>query len=106
MKGVLPWLIRWACQVDGTRDFRSALAVLVGPVQKKIFSPHTISIPFSPSPSNLGRQSCRIAGLLEDIFDNKHVLLKVTESGPPFRTAEMGATLLVSGIFIFLRIKN
>ncbi len=46
------------------------------------------------------RQSCRVAGLLLGISDKKCVLLKVTESGPPFRTAEMGATLLVSGIII------
>ncbi len=38
MKGVLPWLVRWACHA-GTRDFCSALAGLVGPVQN-IFFPH------------------------------------------------------------------
>jgi hypothetical protein len=32
MKGVLSWLVRWACRA-GTRDFYSALAALVGPVQ-------------------------------------------------------------------------
>jgi hypothetical protein len=37
MKGVLPWLVRWACRAS-TRDFCSALAALVGPVQKN-FSP-------------------------------------------------------------------
>ncbi len=34
IKGVLPWLVRWACRA-GTRDFCSALAALVavvGPV--------------------------------------------------------------------------
>ena len=31
MKGVLPWLVRWACRA-GTRDFCSALADLVGPL--------------------------------------------------------------------------
>jgi hypothetical protein len=34
MKGVLPWLVRWACHA-GTRDFCSALTALVGP--SKIF---------------------------------------------------------------------
>jgi hypothetical protein len=32
MTGVLTWLVRWACRA-GTRDFCSALAALVGPVQ-------------------------------------------------------------------------
>ncbi len=31
MKGVLSWLVRWACHA-GTRDFCLALAALVGPV--------------------------------------------------------------------------
>ncbi len=31
IKGVLSWLVRWACRA-GTRDFGSALAALVGPV--------------------------------------------------------------------------
>ncbi len=34
---VLPWLVRWACRA-GTRDFCSALAALVGPVQNFYFS--------------------------------------------------------------------
>ncbi len=37
------WLVRWACRA-GTRDFCSALAALVGPVQILFSSPHTISI--------------------------------------------------------------
>ena len=37
MKGVLPWLVRWACRAS-TRDFYPALAALVGPVQKIFFS--------------------------------------------------------------------
>ncbi len=41
MKGVLPWFVRWACRA-GTREFCSALAALVGPVQKKI--PHRTPI--------------------------------------------------------------
>jgi hypothetical protein len=52
MKGVLPWLVRWACHA-GTRDFHSALASLVDPVQKIFFPHHTISIPLSPSLSKL-----------------------------------------------------
>jgi hypothetical protein len=32
IKGVLPWLIRWAWH-PGTRDFCSAFAAFVGPVQ-------------------------------------------------------------------------
>jgi hypothetical protein len=33
MKGVDPWLVRWACRA-GTRDFCSAFIALVGPEQK------------------------------------------------------------------------
>ena len=36
MKGVIPMLVPWACSA-GTRDFCSAMAALVGPVQN-IFS--------------------------------------------------------------------
>jgi hypothetical protein len=36
MKGVLPWLVRWAGRA-GTRDIYSALAALVGPVQNIFF---------------------------------------------------------------------
>jgi hypothetical protein len=36
MKGVLPWLVLWA-RCAGPRDFSSALAALVGPVQNIIF---------------------------------------------------------------------
>ncbi len=36
MKMVLPWLVRSACRA-GTRDFCSALAALVGPVQNIVF---------------------------------------------------------------------
>jgi hypothetical protein len=37
MKGVLPWLVRRACRA-GTRDLHSALAALIDPVQKILFS--------------------------------------------------------------------
>jgi hypothetical protein len=45
MKEVLPWLVRWACRAS-TRDFHSALAFLVGPVQNsftlfKFLCPHS-----------------------------------------------------------------
>ncbi len=36
MKGVLTWLVHWAYRA-GTRDFRSALAALVSPVQNICF---------------------------------------------------------------------
>ncbi len=36
VKGVLPWLIHWACRA-GTRDFCSALAALVSLVQNIFF---------------------------------------------------------------------
>jgi hypothetical protein len=39
MKGVLPWSVRWVLHV-GTRDFCSALAALVGPVQNIFFAVH------------------------------------------------------------------
>ncbi len=63
MKGVLPWLVPWAGRAD-TRDFRSALVAPVSPVQIFFFSPYTLSIPLSPSPSKLGRQPSWVACLL------------------------------------------
>ncbi len=63
MKGVLSWLVRWVCRA-GIRDFCSALAALVGPVKNIFSSPYIISIPLSPSPSNLGRQPCWISCLV------------------------------------------
>ncbi len=36
MKRLLSWLVLWACRA-GTRDFCSALAALVGPVQNIFF---------------------------------------------------------------------
>ncbi len=57
MRGVLPWLVRWAW-CAGTRDFCPALAALVGPVQNIFSSLYTISIHLSPLPSKLGRQPC------------------------------------------------
>ncbi len=63
MKGVLPWLVCWACRA-GIRDFCSAPVALVGPVQNMFFSPYTVSIPLSTSPSKLGRQPRWVACLL------------------------------------------
>jgi hypothetical protein len=36
LKGVLSWLVRWACR-SGTRDFCSALAALNDPVKNRFF---------------------------------------------------------------------
>jgi hypothetical protein len=41
MKGVFFWLVHWARRA-GARDFYSALADLVGPVQNIFSSPYTI----------------------------------------------------------------
>jgi hypothetical protein len=43
IKGVLSWLVRWASR-EGTRGFCSAWVALVGPIQKKIFFPYTITL--------------------------------------------------------------
>ncbi len=48
-------MVYWAC-CAGTR--------LVGPVQNIFSSPYTISMPLTPSPSELGRQPCLVAFLL------------------------------------------
>ncbi len=60
MKGVLTWLVRWAYRA-GTRDFCSALAALVGPVQN-IFSHHTFFPFLCPH-----RPASWVASLLECI---------------------------------------
>jgi hypothetical protein len=41
MKGVLPWLVRWARHA-GTRDFYPGLAALVSPITKYFFPHHTL----------------------------------------------------------------
>jgi hypothetical protein len=51
MKGVIPWLVRWA--LCNTRDFCPAMAAQVGIVKKDFSLPYTISIHLSPSHSNL-----------------------------------------------------
>ncbi len=63
MKRVFPWLVGWARRAS-TWDFNPALAALISPVQNIFSSPCTISLYVSPSPSNLGRQSGRVAYLL------------------------------------------
>jgi hypothetical protein len=51
MKGVLPWLVRWARRA-GTRGFCPALAVLQSAQYRIFFSlPHTISLNLSTSPT-------------------------------------------------------
>ncbi len=52
MKGVLPWLVRWACRA-GTRDFCSDLAAWVGPVQNICFL--TIHNSFVPIAQQAGQ---------------------------------------------------
>jgi hypothetical protein len=47
MKGVLPWLARWAFRA-GTRDFGSALAAPVGLAEKKFFLTVHYFNPFAP----------------------------------------------------------
>jgi hypothetical protein len=62
IKGVLPWLVRWACRA-GTRDFCPALAALVSPVQNITFFTalfFTILVPIAQQPGQavvLGRLS-------------------------------------------------
>jgi hypothetical protein len=48
MRGVLPWLVRWAC-CSVTKDFCSALASLIGQVQKIFLIEHFFKNFLSPS---------------------------------------------------------
>jgi hypothetical protein len=68
MKGVLPCLVNWACPA-GTRDFCSALAALVGPVQNIFLAVHYFNSFVLLSPSMLGRQPCWVAYLLVSVSD-------------------------------------
>jgi hypothetical protein len=63
MKGVRPWLVRWARRV-ATRDFYPALAALVSPVQN-IFFPHRalFQFMFPHRRATWAGQSCRAAFL-------------------------------------------
>jgi hypothetical protein len=47
MKGIRPWMVCWACRA-GKRDFCTALAAGVGPVQKDFFPLHTLFQLFCP----------------------------------------------------------
>jgi hypothetical protein len=69
MKGVLSWLVHWACRAE-PRDFvlPELEHALVGAPYKIFFSsPYTISIPLSASPNNLGRQPCWVACLVVSV---------------------------------------
>jgi hypothetical protein len=57
-----PWLLGLVVPVQ--EIFCSALVALVGLVQKISSSPYTISIPFSPPHSKLGRQPALALGRL------------------------------------------
>jgi hypothetical protein len=87
MKGVLPWLIYWVCRA-GIRVFRYALVALVGPVQNIFFLTVHSTIPLSPSPSYLGRQSCWVACLLVCVSGVRtvaynHRICNLTQKHPP-----------------------
>jgi hypothetical protein len=71
------WLVRWTRRA-GTRDFYPALAALVAAHagQNSFPSADTISINMFPSPSNLGRQSCRAAYLWICVFDATYMFKK------------------------------
>jgi len=92
-----PWLVCWA-RCAGTSDFGPIKAALVGPVQKKISSPYTISLYLFLSPSKLGRQSCRVACLWICVFGCfkwSLTWLVITEGGGLSRKAQqMIASLL------------
>ncbi len=49
MKGVLPWVVRWACSA-GTRNFCSALPALVSPAQNIFFLTEHYFNSFVPIP--------------------------------------------------------
>jgi hypothetical protein len=54
MKGVLPWLFRWACRA-GSRDFCPALAALVSLVQNIFFLAVHYFTSFVPIPKQAGQ---------------------------------------------------
>jgi hypothetical protein len=54
MKGARPWLVCYACRA-GTRDFCSALAALVGPVQNIFFLTVHYFTSFVPIAQHAGR---------------------------------------------------
>ncbi len=62
----LGWFVKLVVPVQ------EILAVLVGPVQIFFTSLYTFSLHLSPSPSKLGRQSCRVPCLLICVSGNDH----------------------------------
>ncbi len=70
MKGVFSWLVRWACR-DCTRDFCSALAALVSPVQN-IFSPSEHYFGFFVLIAQQGRQAA-VLGRLSHSVSGYHI---------------------------------
>jgi hypothetical protein len=82
MKGVLPWLVRWARRA-GTVDFCLALAALVRPVKNSIFLTANLLTflgPIAQKPGHRGRQSCWVASLC--VSCNNLVRLSITHSMP------------------------
>jgi hypothetical protein len=63
MKGVFPWLVRWA-PCAGKKDFCPALVDAVSPVENMFFLTVQYFSSFVPLPSKLGRQSCWVTCLL------------------------------------------
>jgi hypothetical protein len=61
IKGVLPLLVPWACRAS-TRDFCSALAALVGPVQNSFYLPGHSFKTFAPD-SQLAGQAAMLGRL-------------------------------------------
>ncbi len=94
MKGVLPWLVRWARHY-GKRDFYPALAALVSPVQNIFSSPYTFSIYVFTSPSHLGRQSCRA-----ELSLNVCLWGRVRGRGEPIRTTGVKACHSVYSVVV------
>jgi hypothetical protein len=74
MKGVLPWLVRWAHR-GVSRDYCPALAALDGPVQNicLLTTVHFFKIHLFPLPSKLGQAVClghlSLKGAKHEIFE-------------------------------------
>ncbi len=75
IKGVLPWLVRWACR-SGTRYFCPASAALVSPVENKFFSRRTL---FKLSPSKLAgsRAGSPISYCVSLVVNTTYVMYKM-----------------------------
>jgi hypothetical protein len=84
MKGVLPWLVRWAYCAN-TRDFCPAMAAQIGTVKKDFSSPYTISIHLSPSHSNrAGSRVVSPVSLYVSLFGLKKMQISHTFPGRIF----------------------